>query len=531
MKPAFVLALFTAAVQICAQQLPDASELLRQSSALLKSHSSVQFTADTVAETTMPRGTSSNVFSSFVRRADDKLRTENADGILTILDGDSYWEYAPSQNQFSRISLKDYPRLSRASEFVPTIAVPGNAKVVRSEVLRVDGEPHDCWVVENREVPDDLAAVMSDWLQILWVDKQTFLPLRSEQSSRLTNVPGGRMQTSTSLRGIKFDELLEASLFEFAPPLGAADISAQMNAMLIPAPKPAQVDPPRINVAAEVPQAYRSIMRPRNHPAPEYDPSTLPYGLMSVQLLITVDSAGQVAEAEVIAGNSQLHKAARDAALRYRYNPVLRNGRPVWAYTHIWMNFSNPGASSGQEPPDVAALNAWGQRHLSLANQFRITPAQQLADLEQDIVGAPAYERRGALSEIARAALRIGDYNRALAYGEEILAKTGQYEVVSGYSTGVGHSLRGVAALHLGNLELAKRDLLDSAVDPSGVLDWNGPELRLAKELLEKGERQTVLEYFARYRPFWSAGRARLDAWSDTIRNGGVPDFSGYLNY
>jgi len=53
----------------------------------------------------------------------------------------------------------------------------------------------------------------------------------------------------------------------------------------------------------------------------------------------------------------------------------------------------------------------------------------------------------------------------------------------------------------------------------------------LAKELIEKGERDAALEYFAICRTFWKMGGTRLDAWTATVRSGGIPEFGANLAY
>lgn len=84
----------------------------------------------------------------------------------------------------------------------------------------------------------------------------------------------------------------------------------------------------------------------------------------------------------------------------------------------------------------------------------------------------------------------------------------------------------GRAALHAGDVEGAKRQLLESAKDDcSPRIHFLGPNMRLAKELLERGERDTVLEYIKRLRPVWDSGEDALDHWERTIREGGMPDF------
>ena len=55
--------------------------------------------------------------------------------------------------------------------------------------------------------------------------------------------------------------------------------------------------------------------------------------------------------------------------------------------------------------------------------------------------------------------------------------------------------------------------------------------MSLAKDLLEKGERDTVLEYFKLCRKFWEMERGRLDQWTQEIKSGKIPDFGANLVY
>lgn len=56
-----------------------------------------------------------------------------------------------------------------------------------------------------------------------------------------------------------------------------------------------------------------------------------------------------------------------------------------------------------------------------------------------------------------------------------------------------------------------------------------GPNMLLARELLERGEREVVLEYFELCAPFWE--RDRLDEWAAVVRAGQIPDFGANLRY
>jgi hypothetical protein len=54
--------------------------------------------------------------------------------------------------------------------------------------------------------------------------------------------------------------------------------------------------------------------------------------------------------------------------------------------------------------------------------------------------------------------------------------------------------------------------------------------MRLAKEMVEAGERETVLENLALCGSFWELGRGRLNDWSLDIKAGRSSDFGDSLN-
>ena len=53
--------------------------------------------------------------------------------------------------------------------------------------------------------------------------------------------------------------------------------------------------------------------------------------------------------------------------------------------------------------------------------------------------------------------------------------------------------------------------------------------MSLAKELLEQGHKDVVLEYLTLCGKFWKD--PKLSQWTETIQAGGVPDFGGNLSY
>jgi hypothetical protein len=88
------------------------------------------------------------------------------------------------------------------------------------------------------------------------------------------------------------------------------------------------------------------------------------------------------------------------------------------------------------------------------------------------------------------------------------------------------HTILGRIALQRGQIEDAKHELLASGrVKSNPPLMSFGPSMALAKELLEKGDRQTVLAYLDLCAKFWEMGQDQLAAWKKTIQEGGTPDF------
>lgn len=84
----------------------------------------------------------------------------------------------------------------------------------------------------------------------------------------------------------------------------------------------------------------------------------------------------------------------------------------------------------------------------------------------------------------------------------------------------------GRISLKQGEVGDAKRYLLEAGKTPgSPQLDSFGPDLTLAKELLQKGEKETVIEYLQLCAKFWESRRAHLKWWISMLQAGQIPDF------
>ena len=139
-----------------------------------------------------------------------------------------------------------------------------------------------------------------------------------------------------------------------------------------------------------------------------------------------------------------------------------------------------------------------------------------------------------ALGGAAKAALGVGKDAEARAYAEELQRLAPTYTKNWNYGNAVQdfNIVFGVIALRSGDAETAKKHLLDAGRSPgSPQMDTFGPNMTLAKALLEAGHRDIVLEYFELCRKFWDMHRGRLDQWRDDVKAGRIPDFGANLVY
>ena len=134
------------------------------------------------------------------------------------------------------------------------------------------------------------------------------------------------------------------------------------------------------------------------------------------------------------------------------------------------------------------------------------------------------------LADLANVALMADRYEKAREYANTLLA-----EDSPGWNSGNrihhGNLVLGRIALAEGDVEEAKRRLIaagETAGSPQ--LDSFGPSMTLAKELLQKGEKGVVLEYFDLCSRFWEMGQDELEEWSDLVQADRVPDFGANLN-
>lgn len=128
--------------------------------------------------------------------------------------------------------------------------------------------------------------------------------------------------------------------------------------------------------------------------------------------------------------------------------------------------------------------------------------------------------RESLAGDMAQAAFKVGDMSGA--------AELARIHLRSHDRTAVqrANTILGRVALRSGDIASAKQYLLDSS-GPEAEKDVSvsGPTLVLAKELLQQGERDAVLQYLENCLLLWTRGENVIQLWIAEIKNGKTPNF------
>jgi tetratricopeptide (TPR) repeat protein len=139
-----------------------------------------------------------------------------------------------------------------------------------------------------------------------------------------------------------------------------------------------------------------------------------------------------------------------------------------------------------------------------------------------------------ALADAAKAAFEVGETEKARAHAQEALDLASRFRDDWNYGNAIhdGHMVLGRIALRNGDVETAKRELVEAGRTPgSPQLNSFGPNMSLARDLLERKETDAVTTYFALCTTFWKLERGNLGRWSALAKAGEIPDFGANLFY
>ena len=157
-------------------------------------------------------------------------------------------------------------------------------------------------------------------------------------------------------------------------------------------------------------------------------------------------------------------------------------------------------------------------------------PAQALEQFRQAYDLAENDMRRSHfLGNLVEAAFEAKRHDDVRSYATTML-DTGASTQFGPRNVHHAHTVLGRVALAEDDVELAKYHLIEATRIPESssaasreMMQLQGPDMRLASELLKRGEREVVLEYFDLCATFWQSDR--LDDWTAVVKAGGMPDF------
>jgi hypothetical protein len=137
-------------------------------------------------------------------------------------------------------------------------------------------------------------------------------------------------------------------------------------------------------------------------------------------------------------------------------------------------------------------------------------------------------------ASLAQMAFDAGDMVKARAYAGQLIGTAAATR--EGWNVGnlihKGNLVLGRIAVREGRIADALIFLERSGGTPgSPQLNSFGPNMSLAKDLLEAGETRAVLAYFEQCRAFWKMGGSQLDKWAADVRDGKIPNFGANLRY
>jgi len=169
---------------------------------------------------------------------------------------------------------------------------------------------------------------------------------------------------------------------------------------------------------------------------------------------------------------------------------------------------------------------------LARRSRMMTSPLLELQHLQQ-LGGTNPITRNPLLPRMAKAAYAAGEWDHATGFAKEALeAATHGVFPWTGDAIHQGNIVLGRLALRRSDVDGAKRYLLAAGKTPgSSGLASLGPNMALARDLLDRGEQDTVVAYLEECGHFWDGNRGKLAEWIALVKAGLKPDFGRNLDY
>jgi tetratricopeptide (TPR) repeat protein len=307
---------------------------------------------------------------------------------------------------------------------------------------------------------------------------------------------------------------------------------------------------------SEKPRAETYLLRGREQRPTEPEFSLALGHLYALAILGTTmtNQNGLISRADPIEANSEFAQRARAALQQSEDAALLGSAGYLLMFqgamlAQLGQIESDPSALAQQCIARAKALDPQNPAHASTMAQFYQTQAKAsqsaeekmewwrkaLVELEQAVELTPDPEERfSRLTNLTKNAFEAGELAKAETRANQLLALAAEFRSSWNYGNAVHHGnlVIGRILLRRGEIEAAKRRLLEAGGTPgSAQLDSFGPNMSLAKELLERGEKEIVLGYFQRCASFWKMDYGKLARWRAEVEAGRIPNFGANLLY
>jgi thiol-disulfide isomerase/thioredoxin len=220
-------------------QLPDAKELLKQTTEAFTLRRSYQYETDMVIDLVIggnPVHVRLTTSLSVVNPGKKRIESRGQMGDTTIIsDGEFTWSYVPALKQYTRKAVIRSAQATLDSIGTGSLAADISKatdalKTLRDESIEIDGSKYACWVIETRidsvKLPQPEGAELTGVIT-LWIDKDLKI---QRKMSMVGTMQGGPITTPIEVkqtmtnRAVKLDLDLPDSLFAFTPPEGAKEV-------------------------------------------------------------------------------------------------------------------------------------------------------------------------------------------------------------------------------------------------------------------------------------------------------------------
>jgi hypothetical protein len=172
------------------------------------------------------------------------------------------------------------------------------------------------------------------------------------------------------------------------------------------------------------------------------------------------------------------------------------------------------------------------QSENKIENGKKITATQHKPWLPDDTIESKEEKRFYLLTQCLQKKFDAGKIEDAKDSISELKLLLPKYKTNWNYGNATHkiNIIMGRIALQNGNISDAKMYLIEAGkTQGSPQLDSFGPNMSLAKELLEKDQKKVVLEYFDLCRIFWENDYGKLNTWTENLEDGKMPDFGANL--